>query len=156
MSLVACRAKWGLECILGMPLPNVRSDPSPEELEALHAEAARLVEAYRSGIMALAADQAVSPEDFAGLKRKYRAKFVRRTRGGDFFDIQGMEDLLGEWPPIGRKMEDFVSIIGAKGVSSESIAKGSVLYSFYRWAHGAEYYFIVRDGIIRSVWRSPR
>ena len=77
LSLPSGRAKWGLENLLGVKIPGVIDrSTSNEEVDKIGAEAARLVEAYRSGILALAADHRPSPQEFADLKQKYMGKIV--------------------------------------------------------------------------------
>lgn len=151
LSRVAGRAKWCLERTLGVSLPNVRADSSPQELEKLREEATKLVEAYRSEIMARAQDQRVSPAAFAELKRKYPVASVPDGSNNPWGCINAMENLLGEWPPIGRKYEDLASIIGVKAQRREDYAEGAVVYRIDTGHFGIAYFFIVRDGIIRSV-----
>jgi len=153
-SRVADRAKWALERILGVSLPDVPLEPSSDDLAKLHAEASRLVEVYRSGIVAGVADHPVPPQEFDLLKRTYRGKIDTGILIATWENTQAMEDLLGEWPPIGRKMEDLVSIIGAKGEPHRrQDGTDAVRYVIREDLYGAAFSFDVRGGIIRSVWR---
>lgn len=152
LSFFAGRAKWMLERLLAMKLPGVvdRSS-SPEYLRSLR-EAARLaVEGYRQGIMALAEDYEIPPGEFARLKRKYKG----RIPGGPWAEDSvirpgeiGMDKFLLEWPPVGRQYEDLVSLIGVKGEPEEN----GVSYTFDWGSTTHKYRFILRDGLIRSVW----
>jgi len=153
LSRVAGRAKWCFERLLGVELADLSQDPSPEELSKLRAQGSRLVEAYRSGIVALAADRPVPPEQLLHLRRKYRWNIVPDESKHAWDCIWAMEALLGEWPPIGRKYEDFVAIIGAEGESADQIEKGAIRYRLDTGQFGVDYFFVVRQGIIRSVWR---
>ena len=151
LSRPAGRAKWALELLLRVKLPGtVDGNASPEYLRKLREAAHLAVEAYRQGIIASAADNGLSPEEFARLKRKYNGKIVRgpwENGSGDGWE-QAMDALLLEWPPIGRKYEDLVSITGAKGRSEEH----GVSYTFYADPNPrVSYRFIVRDGVIRSA-----
>jgi hypothetical protein len=151
LSLPTGRTKWMLELVLGVKLPGiVDRNASPEYLKKLHEEARLAVEAYRQGIMALAADHEVPPQEFARLKRKYNGKIPggpwapeSGLRPGDI----GMNELLLEWPPVGRKYEDLVSIIGAKGHPE----KNGVSYTFERGPLAYRYLFVLQAGVIRSM-----
>ncbi|HUT33221.1 MAG TPA: hypothetical protein VNE39_07070 [Planctomycetota bacterium] len=154
LSRVAGRAELALERLLGVALPGPRPDSSAEDLAKVHAEASRLVEACRSGIMAGVADHPVPPQEFERLKRKYRGKIDTGIFIATWKNTQAMEDLLGEWPPIGRKMEDLVSIIGAKGEPRKREDGTDVVrYIIREDLNGAGFSFGVQDGIIRSVSR---
>ena len=156
LSRVAGRGKWCLERILGVSLPDVRPDSSSEELRTLHAQGGQAVEAYRNGIIARAADDRVPPAEFARLKRKYRGRIVPRVLDENRDYMYAMEDLLAEWPPIGRKMEDLAAIIGSKAKTGDDHARGAAVYRFAGTHRETEYHFIMRDGIIRSVRRFSR
>ena len=151
LSVPAGRAKWALELVLGVKLPgNVDRHASAEYLKKLRDEAHLTVEAYRQGVMASAADHEVSPEEFARLKRKYKGKIP----GGPWANGSGlaweltMDWLLLEWPPIGRKYEDLISIIGAKGGHEEDGA--SFTFDLFG-AHAVTYRFVLQGGVIRSL-----
>jgi len=148
LSLPAGRAKWALERLLGVKLSRtVDRDASLKDLKALRAGASRLVEAYRQGIVALAADHEVPPEHFERLRRKYRGHIVPRT----VQDVQkcfwAMDDLLGEWPPIGRKYEDLAVIAGAKARQRDY----GVAYEFVSDRTATEVRLTIRNGVILSV-----
>jgi hypothetical protein len=153
LSRTAGRAAWCLERILDVTLPDVRSDCTAEELRTLQEQGTRLVEQYRAKLMALASVRRVQPAEFARLKRKYRGKIIPMARGVSHDFIKEMDDLLGEWPPVGRKYEDLVSIIGARGQSRGKYAPGAVIYRLDMGHHGIDYCFIVKDGIICAVRR---
>lgn len=150
LSVIAGRARRLLEVLFGTKLSGCGDrNPSPEQIERISEQASVTVEAYRQGIMALAADHEVPPDQFERLKRKYKHKIeVGLSKAGAGDGIDQMHDLLGDWPPIGRRYEDLVSIIGAKGENRDS----GVVYAF-DFAGGNECMFCltVRDGIIRSV-----
>jgi hypothetical protein len=156
LSRVAGRAKWGLEHLLGVQLPDVTPATSPQELDRLYERAELALAAYRNGIMALAADHPVSQVRLEQLRRMYKGKIDDKVAGkGDESRI-AFDGFLGEWPPIGRKLEDLVSIIGP---SSQPVAKGkspaeSVLSYDLTGEFGTTLYSIwARDGIIVSVTR---
>jgi hypothetical protein len=155
LSRVAGEAKWCLERLLGVTLPDVRPDSSREEIQKLHDQAAQVIEAYRNGIMAAADDRPLSAEALEALRRKYRGKVVPDVHNKAWECPAVMEALLGEWPPIGRRYEDLVYITGAKGETREWGPEGGILYQIDTGEHFAvDYWFIVRDGIIRAVLRS--
>jgi hypothetical protein len=154
LSLPAGRTKWALELLLRVKLPGiVDKDASPEYLKKLREQAHLAVEAYRQGIIASAADHEVSPEEFTRLKRRYKG----RIPGGPWADgafgawMLAMDHLLLAWPPIGRKYEDLVAIIGAKGRDEEN----GVTYTFSGGPNAVRYRFIIQDGVIRSVTKVP-
>ncbi len=154
---LAGRAAQGLEEIVGVPLPDVGPESSREEVRAVYVDASRLVEAYRSGVVARAADDPVAPERLAALRKKYHGKMQFHgpdaTAPGE--QLGTMRALLQEWPPIGRKYEDLVSIIGARGQEfppSPEEEDPWVRYIFDS-RHDARHWviFTVRDGIVRKV-----
>lgn len=155
LSRVAGRAKWCLERLLHVALPDVRPDSSDEEIQELHDQAVRLVEAYRNGIMAAAGDRPLSAAALEKLRRKYRGKIIPDGTNEARKCPAAMEALLGEWPPIGRKYEELVYITGAEGEKPPSHPKDRVCYRIDTGEYfGVDYWFIVRDGIIRAVLRS--
>ena len=173
LSLPAGRAKWALELILGVKLPGiVDRNASPEYLKKLREEAHLAIEAYRQGIIASAADHEVSPAEFERLKGKYRQgiialgvesvawgeefarlmrKYEAKIPAGSLAHTNAelaMDELLLEWPPIGRKYEDLASIIGVKGDPDED----GISYRFQQDSISMVMYtFILQDGVIRSV-----
>jgi hypothetical protein len=152
LSVVAGRAKWGLERILGVALPDVRADSSPTELKELQREASRLLEAYRNGVIARAGEHRISPTALAELRQKYRGKITPRVGTEDDAEaMAAMDKLLSEWSPIGRKMDDLVSIVGLRGDTDADYTNGTVVYNFRYAATVMLYRFDVRDGIIRAV-----
>ena len=154
LSLPAGRAKWAIERLLGVKVSGiVDRSVSHDDIRRLQEEASHLVDAYRQGIMARAADHEVSPDQFTRLKRKYKNKIVLGFTESSIVDRVGeMHDLLGDWPPVGRRYEDLVSIIGAKGENRDC----GVVYAFESEGNEYEFCLTVRDGIIRSVAiRSP-
>jgi hypothetical protein len=154
MSLRAGRAKWAFELLLGVKLPGtVQPRPSPEYLEQLRESAHLALEAYRQGIIARAAEDQVPPAEFARLKRKYRGRIPwgpwapdSGIRPGNL----GMDEFLMVWPPIGRKYEDLVSLIGVKGQPEDD----GVSYTFDDAPTAYRYRFVIQEGVIRSVKKS--
>lgn len=154
LSRVAGRAKWCLERLLGVSLPDVRPDSSPKELRKLRDQATALVDVYRNGVMAAAAERRLSPASLEELRRKYGGKVVPDGANDASTCPAAMEALLGEWPPVGGKYEDLVSIIGVKARKSLGSPTEEVLYRLDTGLHfGVDYFFVVRDGIIWSVRR---
>jgi len=152
LSLPAGRAKWSIELLLGVKLPGaVDRSASPGYLKELRDAAHLAVEAYRQGIMALAADHEVSPDEFARLKRKYSGKVLRGPWAHGLPEIE-MDALLLEWPPVGRKYEDLVSIIGTKGREG----RVGVSYTFSSAGSELNYTFVVRGGVIHTVRKTMR
>lgn len=152
---IAGRAAQGLEQILGVSLPDVGPESSREEVGAVHAEASRLVEAYRSGVVARAADDPVPPKKLAALRKKYHGKmqFGGPDATGPWEQLGTMRALLQEWPPIGRKYEDLVAIIGARGDGFRPSPEEDlfVRYIFESGLVRRLVVFTVRNGIIRKV-----
>ncbi len=147
LSVRAGRARWAIERLLRVKLPGVVDrTTSREELGRLHAEATAVVEAYRQGLIAAAADHEISPAHFARLKRQFRGKVDPETVRHDW-NIMAMDRLFAEWPPIGRKYDDLVSIIGLKGERQDY----GVAYTFQGDWSGAWYRIEIRDGVIWSV-----
>jgi hypothetical protein len=151
LSRAAGRAKWAVERLLGVPLPHVLPSSSREELGKLRAQASLLVDAYRNGMIALAADHPPSPEAVADLKRRYAGKILPSNPQLAWQSMEAMDALLSEWPPIGRKLEDLVSIIGPKPETAEHYGPGAVSYQFMGAEFGVVYVFVMQHGIIRSV-----
>jgi hypothetical protein len=152
LSLPAGRAKWALEQLLHVKLSVVVDRSlSQDDLKKLHSEAACVVEAYRQGIMALAVDIEPPAERPAGLKRRDKAKIVPGTSRNALAYEEAMLDLLGEWPPIGRKYADLVSIIGAEAENQDY----GLSYVFKGPRFAAEVYLSVKDGIIHSLGCRP-
>jgi len=152
-SLAAGRAEWCIERLLGVQLPKIHAGSTTEELERLHAEATRAVAAYRAETIAQATKQRISPAEFARLRKKYRGKAVPIAPLVFHDFIDQMDKLLGEWPPIGRKYDDLVSIIGVKGMKRGAHHSEDVHYRFDTGHSGVAYFLDVRDGIIHSVTR---
>lgn len=152
LSLPAGRAKWALELLLDVKLPgNVDRHASAQQLKTLREQARLVVEAYRQGIMDAAADHPVSPEAFARLKLKYRGKVLTGPWASGHPETE-MDELLLGWPPIGRKYEDLVSIVGAK---ADKEADG-VSYTFDDPMREIKYTFVVQGGVIHSVRKTTR
>jgi len=148
MSLPAGRVKWALERLLGAKLPfTVTKEPSQDELNKMYEVASCAVEAYRQGIMALTLDQAVSLEKLDNLRRRYLGKITPGFVEHPDRCEQAMDDLFGEWPPIGRQYDDLLRIIAVRG---ENRAYG-ICYTFRGGYRGSEFYLTVKDGVIRSV-----
>jgi len=151
-SLQAGRAEWCIERLLGVELPMVHASATAEDLERLHAEALQAARNYRTETIAHAAKQRIPPAEFARLKRKYRGKAVPIAPFVFHDFIDQMDNLLGEWPPTGRKYEDLVAITGAKAQGYDRHAKGAVRYRLEVGAsHEADFIFVVEDGVIQSV-----
>jgi len=150
ISLVAGRAKWGLERVLGVTVPGVicKSTASSEQ-KMIHARAVRIVEAYRNGIAARNSDDLVTPGMLAELKKRYRERMASLSSPTSDSD-EPMIMLLDEWCPIGRPYKDLVRIVGAE---AESRA-GRLCYSLGSEYTGSLFYLRVRDGIIRSMGRA--
>lgn len=151
--LPAGRAKWALELVIGVKLPGfVTRNAPPEYIKKLSEDAHLVVEAYRQGIIVSAADHVVSPEEFALLRRKYKGRTLKWPCVRPDPEL-ALDEFLLEWPPIGRKYEDLVSLIGAKGERCENG------YSYtLEWKGGREvtYTFIVQDGMILSMKKNSR
>ena len=156
LSLSGGRAKWALELVLRLKLPGiVDRDTSLAQRRAVREQARLAVKAYRQGAMASAADHEIPPERFAHLKRRYKG----RIPGGPWPDESGvapgslgMDEILFEWPPIGRRYEDLVSLIGAKGEHERT--ENEVSYTFEGFGVSFKYIFTVQQGMIRSVRKS--
>jgi len=154
LSLPAGRTKWALELILGVKLPFiVDQHASQEYLARLRQQAYLMVEVYRRGVMDSAADHEVSPQELAHLRSKYRGKIagVSWANGAGVGSMLAMDALLLEWPPIGRKYEDLVSIIGVKGAH---VKAGATYKLFMDPSPLAEYRFTLQDGVIYSVTKA--
>jgi hypothetical protein len=107
-------------------------------------------------MMALAADTPVPQERLEQLRRKYKGKVDDKVAGkGDESRI-AFDGFLGEWPPIGRKLDDLISVIGP---SSHPIVKGRspgesiVSYDLTCDIGTTLYRITARHGIIVSVTR---
>ena len=147
LSLPVGRAKWALEQLLRGMLPGVVDRKfRHEELKKLHAQATLLVEAYRQGVIAAAAHHDISPAHFARLKRQFKGK-VGPEAMDEQHAIMALDRLFWEWPPIGRRYEDLVSIIGVKGENQDY----GVRYMFRGDYSGAWYRLVIKDGVIWSV-----
>jgi hypothetical protein len=154
MSRVAGRAKWALKALLDASveqvLPDVVPSSSPEDLKALYEQAKRLVEAYRSGMIALARDYPLSPEKLADLKRRYGGGLVMGSRD-DAADQSAarFDALLGDWPPIGRTLEELVSIVRAD--MRDVRPRGMVQYVFEGERSATVFGFAELNGVIDAV-----
>ena len=173
LSFAPGRAKWGLERLLGTKLPGVVDrTTSEEERKRLLEEAERLVQVYRNGILALARDHELSAEQFAALKLRYAGKIDPGNVDKYAESTYAMEDLLTEWPPVGRKFNDLISIIGKKpqewSVDAQSYRVGlgrtraearqkaaAYHYDIAGVEAGRRYVFVVVEGIIWSVHIEP-
>jgi hypothetical protein len=147
-----------LEVVLGVKLPGiVDRDTSQEESRKVREEARLAVEAYRQGVIASAADHEVPPAEFARLRHKYFGKIPWGpwpSKSGIHPAALGMDEFLLEWPPIGRKYEDLVSLIGAKGDVPRDPGQGGVSYTFDGHGTAYRYSLFLKDGVILSVRKS--
>ena len=122
------------------------------------------MQAYRNGILALARDHELSAEQFAALKRRYAGKIDPGNHDKYAESTYAMEDLLTEWPPVGRRFEQLVSIIGKKPqkwdfdaaaylvLPAGHTVKGSCYhYDIDHIEAGRRYVFVVVNGVIQSV-----
>jgi len=155
LSLPDAWTKWALTVVLGVKLRGVVDrGTTPEDIKRLRENARLAVEAFRQGVIASAADNELQPADFARLRQKYFGKIPwgpwPSDSGVDPRNL-GMDDFLLEWPPIGRKYEDLVSLIGVKGRPTRDPTKRVVFYSFSCVPIEYRYYFVLRDGVICSV-----
>jgi hypothetical protein len=151
LSLSAGRAKWALERLLGIKLRGTVTRSTTEgEVTALHAEASQVVEAYRQGIIAANADRPVSSRRFGLLRTKYNGKIVPESHEAAKDSCTLMDELLREWPPIGKSYEELVGIIGVRGQPRDD----GIVYRFQGdvWP-GYQFIFVVENGTIRLVHR---
>jgi hypothetical protein len=155
LSTAAGRANWALEGLLRVKLPVVLGrGATQEEVERAHAMASSTVEAYRQGIIALNTEKEIPPEKLRRLRREYKDKIDAEKWEVAAESAAWMDELLGEWPPIGRKYEDLAFIIGEEPKEKLWYPKGTLVYRFQGNVHGADFYLRVKDGVIVSMGRS--
>ncbi len=155
LSQAAGRAKWALERLLRVKLPVVlERGATQEEVKRAHAMASSAIEAYRQGIIALNTEKDIPQEELRRLRRQYKDKIDPEKWEVAAESAAWMDELLGEWPPIGRKYEDLVFIIGEEPKEKRWYPKETLVYRFQGNVHGADFYLRVEDDVIVSMGRS--
>ena len=150
LGLIAGRATEALERLLGAELPKITPTSSAEHAKRVHAEAAKLLRVYRSGLLTLAGEYKIGkPKEV--LRRAYDGKIspTRRATKDVYRTACVLAKLLQEWFPIGKKMSDLEEIVGYKTLRASR--SRHAIYEFDAGRSGYLFHFKLSGELIDSV-----
>jgi len=151
LSQSLARSQRAMEHSLGLGFRRpVKRTISLEEVKRVHEQAVRFVEAYRRELIERSSRTPLPAWALGDLKLRYRDRFTVGYSEKWDESAGAMVDLFDEWPPIGKKYEDLVSIVGSK---AEPFWDEHLCYKFVGGHSGSRYYFRVKEGVIRSMGR---
>ena len=143
-SLIAGRAKWAMEELLEVHLPDVDQSTETKDLATLQKNAQSLLDKRKADLVANQKEHDPRREELA---EKYKGKINPGISAGAPGSVTAIQGLLAEWPPIGRRIQDLAAIIGSQGEKID----GQVSYKFDTGYGGFDYHFSVEQGTITSV-----
>lgn len=147
LNVVAGRAGWALEELLGEKLGTIGRESTKRAREGVHSEARKKVDAYRVRIVKSKMGSKTE-ESTEVLKARYEGKIKPGITGAEAAKYSGaMARLLAEWFPLGKKIGELQEIVGDPGEKDNEV----VSYRFDSGLGGLEYQFKVKEGVIRSV-----
>lgn len=150
LRLVAGRATEALERLLGAELPKITPASSAEHAKRVHAEAAKLLRVYRSGLLTLAGEYKIGKPKEA-LKRTYEGKIEQKSQHKEevFRAACLLAKLLQEWFPLGKKLSDLEEIVGYKTLRASR--SRHAIYEFDAGRSGYLFHFKLSGELIDSV-----
>lgn len=165
LSRTAGRAAYFLEHAFPITLPTISETTSAGEIQLIQEAAERQYNAYRAGVMTMVETYKIgdNPQQLADQYRESIYVGVKPENHKYQFFGEGepaFKQMLHEFFPIGKKLSDLETIMGAKARASDpslrdrtSSARVTGVFKFYYTTgmFGESYFFLVEDGIITAM-----
>jgi hypothetical protein len=144
------RAAFSLDQMFGTRLAPVTRASSDDDLKGVTIQAQTAIRAYRQALLDFSRHQATPT--VADLNTKYGERIRGRPQNGVIRTdvpqrLTAMQELLDEWLPLGKPIDDLAAIIGASG----EVIGGDRIYTFDSGLGGCEFRFVVTNGSIVNV-----
>ena len=138
LSILAGRAAWMIERLIGCDLPPITTDGGADALTRAHTIASAYAAGYRQGLLRHELDTFDRADKERALRKQYSTPINQYTQ---------MHVFLKQWMPIGKPIRLLEEIMGEE----EHVTDGVRMYVYGSFTAYA-FYFVIEDGIIERVY----